>query len=312
MSVQADNSGDSLDLFSISQKSEPESVTYAAVNPSVSCINNAPFFAWKSSEYGWQIVQGCCNDWNCPKCGIKRAKAEYGRIVEGCRELAKEHDLYFITLTCRGKEMSLAEAEAGYLKWTNKLLSAMRYHARKNDEAWHYAAVTERQQRGHPHSHLIGTWKPHDLRDGFKDDWKTINGKRVNVPKPALRSDWLEARCISAGLGNQYDISLVKDAEAVSRYVAKYLFKPEQLETVWPKNWRRIRYSQSFPKLPERKSEAIVLITDEHWLRLAEQAAVVTPLDQASFEACEFMQHCRHDILIRPFKLGENNRAESE
>lgn len=312
MSVQADKIGNSLDLFSISQTSEVKPSAKDLCSPKPKCINNAPFFAWQSSEYGWQIAQGNCNDWTCPKCGIKRAKAEYGRIVEGCRELAKDHDLYFITVTCRGRDMSLEEAEANYLTWTNKLLTAMRTRAKRANEAWHYVQVTERQKRGHPHSHILTTYAPHDLYLGTVEKWSTVNGQRIKSDVPALRSDWLEARCVSSGLGNQYDISQVESVEGASRYVAKYMFKPTMFSTQWTKNWRRVRYSQSFPKLPDYESEAIALITDEHWLRLAEQAAVVSPRDEASLEACEFMQSFRHDIFIRPLKQTGDSHEQSE
>lgn len=305
-SVQASNRGDSLDLFSISQTSELASVTYAPKNRLDKCVNNAPFFAWQSTEYGWQIAQGCCNDWSCPKCGIKRAKAEYGRIVEGCRELAKENELYFITLTCRGRDMSLEEAEKNYLTWTNKVLTAMRTRAKRSDEAWHYVQVTERQKRGHPHSHILTTYKPHDLYIGTVEKWSMVNGQRVKELVPALRSDWLQERVISAGLGNQYDISQVESVEGASRYVAKYMFKPTMFTDEWSKNWRRVRYSQSFPKLPNVKTDAIALIKPEHWLGLAEHAIVVNPRDEASLEECHAMLW-GHDVLIRPLKSEQEN-----
>lgn len=197
--------------------------------------------------------------------------------------------------------MSLSESQENYYAWTNKLLTACRTRATRAEEAWHYVQVTERQKRGHPHSHILTTWKPHDLVDGFITKWHTEGGRRVKELVPALRSPWLEQRCISAGLGNQYEISQVRENEAASRYVSKYLFKPEMLETVWPKGWKRVRYSQSFPKLPEPETEAIALIKAEHWLELAKQAVVVTPRDQAAAEMCDAMLW-GHDVLIKTSK----------
>lgn len=299
----------SLDLFSIRQENALSSQSYAALNQFSVCENNAPFFAYQLAGKSYAIVQGNCHSWSCPRCGINRAKQEYGRIVEGCRTLAEDHDMYFITLTCRGKDLSLSESEANYYNWTNKLLTSMRYQSKKRYGFWHYMQVTERQKRGHPHSHMLSTFKPHDLYEGFKDDWKVINGKRTNVPKPALRSDWLEKRCVSAGLGNQYDISKVDSVEGASRYVAKYMFKDSMFLTDWPKNWRRVRYSQSFPKLKKQSSDAFVLLKREDWQQLVELAVVVNPVDVASYEQC--LKNLQgHDVIIRKSKEAEDGQEK--
>lgn len=287
-----------LDLFRISQTSELANATYPNSKIEALCINGAPFIAIKKVGKAYSVVQGCCDSWTCPRCGQIRAKREYGRMVAGCRELAQGHDLYFLTLTCRGKELSLEDSQAHYLEWTNRLLTALRTRAKRDGKPWHYAQVTERQQRGHPHSHLITTFWPHDLREGSRTSWKLIDGEYAPVQRQALRSDWLQERCISAGLGDQYDISKVRDAEAASRYVAKYLFKSSIFETHWPKNWRRIRYSRSFPKLPETEIEAFPLIKNSDWRRLARLAVVVTPDSQLSHNRCLEMLH-GSDIIIR-------------
>lgn len=297
--VAEEIAGSSLDLFSISQTRAFCEQTYAVVSVVPQCVNNAPYFAMKLTEKSYGIVQGCCNDWNCPKCGIQRAKQEYGRIVEGCRQIAAKHQIYFITLTCRGADLTLQEAEDGYLTWTNRLLTAFRTRARRDKKDWTYVQVTERQKRGHPHSHVLTTFYPHDLRDGHVEKWTTdMSGNRVKKDVPALRSDWIEARCISAGLGNQYDISRVDTVEGASRYVAKYLFKASMFSTQWQKSWRRVRYSQSFPKLPEMKSDAMVLVTDDDWQSLASKALIITPKDTDSHAKASFMLR-GHDIILR-------------
>ncbi len=285
---QVNEIGASLDLFSIRQKSGPANdLSYQHQEP-IKCINGAPFFAWKTSLKGYAIAQGNCHDWRCPKCGISRAKREYGRIVEGCRILAEQFDLYFMTTTCRGREMSLAESEAGYYSWTNRLLSTLRANAKVKGVHWAYTQVTERQKRGHPHSHFLTTYHPHDLRLGTKESWQTINGKLVKQEVECLRSDWLEKRCISAGLGPQYDISKVQSAEAASRYVAKYMFKPSMFLHNWPKKWRRVRDSRSFPKLAEIETDAMLLMKREDWAKLSRLAIVVNPQSLVAQREAEF------------------------
>lgn len=264
------------------------------------CINNAPFIAYAKSEKSYAVIQGNCNSWTCPRCGVLRAKKEYGRIVHGVEQIANECDiLYFLTLTCRGKDVSVADSEKNYLTWTNRVLTALRTDATRHGKLWHYVQVTERQKRGHPHSHIITTYEPQDLYIGEKDNWKRVSGKLVNEPQECLRSDYVEKVCVKAGLGNQYDISFVDSAQGVSRYVAKYLFKPTMFSTQWDKNWRRVRYSQSFPQLPEQKTEAFVLITEQDWSYFRAIATVAYPQDEPSEKAIK--ENCYgSDILIKP------------
>lgn len=268
------------------------------------CHNNAPYFAMKSkaSTNGkmWQLWQGSCNDWTCPRCGIMRAKHEYGRIVEGCRTLAKDHELYFITLTCRGRKLSVAEADKNYLHWTNKLLTTWRTSSKRKDIHWCYIQVTERQKRGHPHSHIITTAKPHDTYLGKRAKWSTDNqGNRIKTMVDALRSDWFEKANKRVGLGKEYDISKVDSVEGTSRYVAKYLFKDTMFSTNWKKNWRRVRYSQNFPKLEKKKSdnEVIALVKQNDWIEFREKVAIISVDVSADVEAIR--KYLNADILIR-------------
>lgn len=244
------------------------------------CVNNAPFIAFPVSDTKrtYRVIQACCNSWTCPRCGIQRAKHEYGRIVNGVRELEQRtaEGLFFITITCRGREMSLAESEGGYLLWTNRLLSTLRANAKKRNIAWSYVQVTERQKRGHPHSHLITTYYPQDIYLGTKEKWSRIGGKLTKQLIPSLRSEYLLQKCVDAGLGSEYDISEVSSGEAVSRYVAKYLFKDSMLKTEFPDKWKRVRYSQNFPKLEDRSNpDALALVTSSDWSVLRALAVVL-------------------------------------
>lgn len=267
-----------LDLFSISQKVLTFDLCFSDA-PRAWCKYGAPMFAYAHDDDGasnsWGVTQGNCNHWDCPRCGPGIARKNYGRIIEGARHFAQHNQLYFLTITCRGKEMSKSVADEKYLLWTNRLLSTLRASAKKSSQAWAYAAVTERQKRGHPHSHFLTTFCPPDARMGLRKSWAHDNaGKRVYSKTECIRSDWLQERVISAGLGEQYDLTPVQNTEACSRYVAKYLFK-QTLLSVWPKNWRRVRYSQNWPQLPERNTDAKVLLTAEDWYYLAEDAPVI-------------------------------------
>jgi hypothetical protein len=292
----------SLDLFSTSQtSSKPAFVHQKNADKKVydECLNNAPFFAYQIEGKKYGIVQGCCNDWNCPRCGQQRAREEYGRIVAGSRKLAETHQLYFFTITCRGSDCTLEDAEANYLVWTNKLLTRLRTESKRAGKMWAYASVTERQDRLHPHSHYITTYCPDDVvfvAEGQSKNYCT-SGEVFPAKHDTLQSYKLETACVDCGLGRQYDLSRVQNFEAGSRYMAKYLFKENIFTTKWPKGWRRVRYSQGWPKLPEIKGEAFPLIKKPDWWRLSRVAvSVVTKDDYAKKRATVELAHS--DVLI--------------
>jgi len=234
-----------LDLFSTSQKI---------------CIYSAPFLAIVRGNRG-SIIQTCCNHWDCPRCGQIRAREEYGRIVEGARLLGKSHTLYFYTFTCRGRYLSLHKAERNYLLWTNRLLSTMRARCKAEGGNWVYVQVTERQKRGHPHSHLLMAWIPND---GIL----TVDNKG----KDCIASKWFSDAHFRAGLGSQSKITPVNSVEATAKYIAKYLFK-DAMMTRMPKGWKRVRYSQNFPSSLTKERDAnatyITIKSEKDWKLVA-------------------------------------------
>lgn len=285
----------SLDLFSTS----PTKEACASDFLSQKCSYNAPYIAWHKEGKRWGVAQGNCHHWDCPRCGQGRARQEYGRIVEGCRSLAENNTIQFITITCKGKGLTHAQAEAGYLGWTNRFLDACRAKAKRAGQKWSYVQVTERQKRGHPHSHILTTFDPGDIVEGTKRNYITSSsGSRVSEDIPALRSPWIAKSVVSAGLGEQYDISRVQTVEGASRYVAKYLFKPTIFTTEWPKGWKRVRYSQSFPKLSKPEGEAMVLLMRSDWQSLSRKAVVV---DVGDLDTLDYVQWQLHDAdtLVR-------------
>lgn len=176
--------------------------------------------------------------------------------------------------------MTADEADEGYPLWNNRLFSAWRSRTKAKGGQWCYVAVTERQARGHAHSHILTTADPSDLRLGHV--FKERKPNLYTPPKSreiALRSDWLEAAIRKAGFGPQYDISIASSPEGASRYVAKYLFKGSMFTDQWPKGWKRVRYSQNFPRLPEVKTDSFVLLSDDDWRWLGRRASIVTVKD---------------------------------
>jgi len=156
-----------------------------------------------------------------------------------------------------------------------------------------------------PHSHFLTTFEPGDLYDGTVDKWQRIGGKLVLEKVEALRSDWLHTAITRSGLGEQYDVSKVRNEAAASRYVAKYMFKATNFAADWPKGWRRVRYSQSFPKLPELKTNAFPLVTYQDWDKLASLAVNVQARDIDVFEYAQWKLY-GHDTFVS--LVGEQKR----
>jgi hypothetical protein len=271
-----------LDLFSISQTKFDFGLP---PRPKEKCINHAPYFAYVTEGNHYAVAQGNCHDWTCPRCGIGRAKQEYWRIVNGALSLVEQgHALYFLTITTRGGNLSVKEAEKGYLEWTNRLLTNLRTKAARNADYWCYGQVTERQKRRHPHSHILTTFDPHDAIEGIKPGYTTRQDgvKRYGDTK-VLRSEILREAVISSGMGEQYDYTEVRKPEAVSRYIGKYLFKSSLL-TSWPPRWRRVRYSRNWPKEAMEKTDTFALIGREDWYNLANCADTITCMGHDCFE----------------------------
>jgi len=235
--------------------------------PPERCTYAAPYICYQDDQtHIWNLMQGCCNHWDCPRCGIIRAKQEYARMVTGAELLEQQQKkLYFWTITCKGKEMSKAEAEEGYLIWTHSLMRRCWDKCHRANEYWCYVQVTERQKRGHPHSHIITTYVPDDQRLVCKGE-SLPNGRVAR--HVTLWSEWFRGANVRAGLGIECEISPVKSAAAVSRYVGKYLFKQTNFDQ-WPARWKRVRYSKNWPDLPERKNQsAFPVIKYADWFRM--------------------------------------------
>jgi hypothetical protein len=240
------------------------------------------------------IGQACCNHWDCPACGVKRAKQEYRKIVAGCETLSSDHKLYFWTLTCRGKECSLEEAEENYYAWTNILLTNARTKCKRAGEHWAYAQITERQKktRRHPHSHIITTFLPEDAQE-----------LRPKKKRTSYASLWFTNANLSSGLGSQHRLSLVENASAVSRYVAKYMFK-DTMHEEWPEKWKRVRYSANWPVLPAFSPVFVeVLRSQQNWRAAEKQAVLYTCQTGLDYEVA------RHHMgnILPPADLSEND-----
>ena len=260
-----------LDLLSTSQKTPDVLPLF--------CSYGAPYIATVNGKSA-TISQACCNHWDCPKCFTKMAAQHKFRMCNGAAQLAEQgHDLYFWTLTCRGKDLDMRTADDDYYMWTNRLLSSCRYHAKRDSKAMHYVQVTERQQRGAAHSHLICTWFPDDQRTCLsRPDAKTGEERAVCV------SNWFHGAVVKAGLGTEWETTVINSPTAVAAYISGYLQKHVRQDK-WPPKWKRIRYSREWPKSPQGEAATSrVLISPADWRSLCFDVPFWTTNDMAAYE----------------------------
>lgn len=267
-------------IYGVSDEDVAVALENAETTNDTRCSNHAPFIAFTRETNAWYLVQGCCNSWYCPRCSIIRAKHEYGRIVHGANVLSNSYKLSLVTLTASGSETP-DDTDDRYLEYTNRVLSAWRAHTKAIGMYWCYVQVTERQKRGNAHSHIITTAIPKDARQVKKGEYA---GGYLHK-RDELHSAWLQKRAAAAGLGHICNISEVRSSHGVAAYVAKYLFK-DLSQTQFPKHWKRIRYSQSWPKLPQKENapeNAFPVIRASDWNRVRE-LPVIRALDNTSYE----------------------------
>jgi hypothetical protein len=206
-------------------------------------------------------------------------------MVVGARKLAEEHQLYMMTITLPGDiELDIAENE--YLERTHRLHANINYRARTDALPWHYAAVTERQGRGHPHTHYLTTFCPPDayyITDEYAKYCADVQHVNASIPENMryspepledidnrqMFSVWLSLASVKAGLGVQCRMAIADVIEGASRYMAAYLFKVTMFKQ-WPKRWKRVRYSNNWPKMPQNATtEAFPVLSAHDWHNVA-------------------------------------------
>lgn len=172
-----------------------------------------------------QIITLACDRWSCPYCRQVLAWRWAERVRFGI-DLAQPRDPLFWTLTLPGRYVS---PENAYRKLPN-LWAGIRQTLRRQFGVFPYCAFVEGQPHrlDMPHFHLITFQWP--------------NGR-------------LKDLAVHCGFGFEADISQVNGPRA-ARYVSKYASKQPR---AMPRNFRRVRVSQDWPRLPQPAYELDVI-----------------------------------------------------
>lgn len=172
-----------------------------------------------------------CGKWSCPVCAPLNALREAIRCANGIGALRSEGVTgSFITLTQPPSVKTASFAYSILPKQWNTLRMKWTRWANERGLPFDYAAFVEGQSRraGMPHFHIIGTFAP---------------------SKETLRQ-W----AVQSGLGYQVDRQELGASNGAAWYVSKYSTKSSDAAFM-PKGFRRVRYSEDFPKMKFRTDE---------------------------------------------------------
>jgi len=250
-----------------------------------------------------------CKRWSCPVCAPINAYHEAIKVANGIRAMYTAGLVpKFATIT-QGPKVKTAEFAYSILdqqwdgfrnRWQywvagEQLRSDFIYHpisrriiprVYKDAAPTMYAAFVEGQERreGVPHFHIIATM----------------------LPKKELMRKW----AIKSGFGFEVDIQSVGASSGAAWYVSKYSTKSSDAQ-IMPKNFRRVRYSQDWPKMLFRsdtqEGEAIVRERGEsyeHWALRAVMAFGLAP-DDLIYQVSEIMEKTGNEFKTEAAAMAE-------
>ena len=194
------------------------------------CSNPAVPFLYHVSPVGQiTFTRGACKMWGCRECALVNAKKWIARIIDGINKLPDE-DWYFATVTAHRKwrgGKSLINLRSNW----HKLRKRLQRMAKKLGVQLYYARIWEHHKDGSFHMHII-----------------------TNVP---VTQKWLKNNAAKSGMGYQAHMDDIVNAGQAAGYVAKYMLKQSENETLhtFPKGARRIEVSQNWTAWNEKKNE---------------------------------------------------------
>jgi hypothetical protein len=170
-----------------------------------------------------------CKTWACEDCADKMRRLHQLRIIEGCG-VTLGGDWCFLTITSHEKMRGYEATRKNLQEGMRKLFERMR---RKNGSR-HYILIHEYHADGVSlHIHM--------LYNCFVDE------------------RWLKDNARECGMGFEVKSELLRDPKSSGKYVTKYLSKAIEQGDLFPKRFKRVRYSVGFPRFefPEKESDYV-------------------------------------------------------
>ncbi len=188
----------------------------------ISCVTEGrPLLRAKSDHLNIVILyRPRCRLWTCPSCGDLNKRKWVARIAHGVKEYQSEGlEFHFVTLTSHRK-LKTAAATIAVFKHAWYVLSQ---RARRKHPGMKYVLIPERHESEKLHCHLLTS--------------------------AHMETRWYKDNSASCGLGYIADEERLLSVARAAYYVSKYAAKQVGKE-IWPKGYRRIRTSRSWPQLP--------------------------------------------------------------
>lgn len=180
-----------------------------------------------------------CRVWGCEQCAKAMAYDHKRRIAEGIRAIGGVW--WFITITAhenaKTTHASLKNIQQGFTKLTERL--------RRKHGTTHYIITHELHEDGRVHAHML-----YQCDTPFWEYHYAPLRKKQKTPKR------LQDHTRECGMGYIVDCRQVEDRERAVGYVAKYISK-SMSEAIYPKRFKRVRYSVSFPKTAKEQSDMV-------------------------------------------------------
>jgi len=189
--------------------------------PPVCTAKNRPLMVARNRDLMLAVLfRPRCKSWQCPACAEINKNLWTVRAYGGAHFLMGQgQELFFITLTSHEKLTPDQTLWTWPRAWA-KLRDRMRY---ENNGTFHYLMVPERHKSGRLHVHA--------------------------VESSGLGSRWFKDNARECGMGFQAKEEKITSPVGAAVYTVKYLAK-SITETNWPRGFRRVRASRSWPKLP--------------------------------------------------------------
>lgn len=187
---------------------------------SVCTAKNRPFLVARNSEHLQAIIfRPRCKSWSCPACAEVNKSLWAIRAYQGARAIMDEgQTLYFLTLTSHEK-LTANQALWVWPKAWAKLRDRMKYAA---GGVFHYIMIPEKHESGKLHVHAIES--------------------------AGLGNTWVKKNARKSGMGYIDEEKRLRTPTGAAWYTTKYLTKSLEFNA-WPAGFRRIRTSQSWPKM---------------------------------------------------------------
>jgi hypothetical protein len=206
------------------------------------CINSKRMVLGKhKSDAHWILTDTNCGGYACEECAERIVRLHQLRIIE---YFGHVKSATFLTITAHPKSRGWIKSRANLQRGMKKLFERMR----RAFGTRNYVLIHETHKDGISlHIHML------------------YDGRVTNK--------WLKENSVACGMGRQTKAVRLRDPKASGFYVSKYISKSLS-ETLFPKRFKRVRYSVDFPEFEFERSES-----EYNWTAVHKQKSEIEAIE---------------------------------